>query len=43
MNLNPGKNVFTFAFDLAEVNEPVRVEVVDLPKSSARYQIIGGK
>jgi hypothetical protein len=43
VNLHAGKNVLTFAYDLTEAKEPVRVELVDVPGSAARFQIVGGK
>jgi putative heme-binding domain-containing protein len=43
VNLRAGKNELTFAYELTNGKEPVRVEFVDVPGSGARYQIIGGK
>jgi hypothetical protein len=43
VNLSAGKNVLTFAYDLTEAKDPIRVEFVEVPSSTARFQIVGGK
>ena len=43
VKLNQGKNVLTFAFELTEPKNPISVEFVDVPGSTARFQIVGGK
>ena len=43
VNLHVGKNIVTFAYDLSQVRDAIRLDLVDVPGSPAKFQIVGGK
>jgi hypothetical protein len=43
IGLKPGRQVLSFIIDRGKRSEALRVEVDDVPGSSARFMIVGGK
>lgn len=43
LDLTPGRHRVTFAIELSEREEPLRIELVDIPGSSAKTQLVSGK
>ncbi|MEO1995290.1 MAG: hypothetical protein ABGZ17_08445 [Planctomycetaceae bacterium] len=43
VSIVPGPQQLTFAIDLNQRRDPLRVELIDIPNSSARVEIVGGK
>ena len=43
LDLTPGRHRVTFVIELSERKEPLRVEMSDVPGSTAKVQLVGGK
>ncbi|RLT06534.1 MAG: hypothetical protein DWI21_11070 [Planctomycetota bacterium] len=43
LDLTPGRHRVTFVIELSERKEPLRVEMSDVPRSTAKVQLVGGK
>ncbi len=43
VNLHAGKNLLTFAFDITQPKDSLRLDIIDVPGSPAKFQIVGGK